>query len=660
MATSKAHSHRSGKTGFFIGLLITLLLSFLMLVKFAPLEMMEEKLYDYRFRIRGTVPPPDKIVIAAIDEKSIERLGRWPWGRDKIANLVEKLARSGAEIIALDIIFSESEKNDLMLSRSIKEAGNVILAVVFDFNATQERLGTGTLVNSAFISATNPEMFSKYSPITSKSILMPVSELSNEAMALGHINMIPDSDGTLRWEPLVIGHNANLYPSLTLWAAATYLGVPKEKIVLDAAAGIRLGKRYIPTDRWGRMLINYYGPEHTFRHLSISDILDGNVKPGMLEGRIVLIGATAVGIYDLRVTPFSPAMPGIEKHASVIMSILDNRLLTGASRSANIAIVIFSGFIFSLLVTRFRALWASVITALALLSIFSAGYYVFAYKQIWVNMAYPSANILLIFISVTAYHFAVEEKYARRIRAMFSNYVTERLVNEMIKNPDMAKLGGERRCVTVLFSDVSGFTAFSEKHAPEEVVAILNEYLHAMTEVIFKWEGILDKFIGDAIVAFWGAPMRQENHSELAVRCALNMVKRLGELQEKWKSEGKDPLSMGIGINTGEVIVGNIGAEGMKMDYTVIGDHVNLGARIESLTRKYNVYLLMSEYVVNNIRGLVASKKIGHVSVKGLENVIVKGKETPVGIYEIKALHDDAESIISEPENGKVLKLTDK
>ncbi len=178
---------------------------------------------------------------------------------------------------------------------------------------------------------------------------------------------------------------------------------------------------------------------------------------------------------------------------------------------------------------------------------------------------------------------------------MFSSYVTERIVNELIKNPDMAKLGGERREITLLFSDVRGFTSFSEKHTPEEVVSILNEYLGAMTGIVFKWEGTLDKFIGDAILAFWGAPMHQENHAELAVKCALEMVSTLRQLQQKWPSEGKPALDCGIGINTGEVIVGNIGAEGKKMDYTIIGDHVNLGSRIESLTRKYNVHILMTD-----------------------------------------------------------------
>jgi adenylate cyclase len=281
------------------------------------------------------------------------------------------------------------------------------------------------------------------------------------------------------------------------------------------------------------------------------------------------------------------------------------------------------------------------------------GYYLFLKRGLWMELSYPLSNIVFIYSFITVYHYAEEEIKAKRIRAMFSSYVTEKIVNELTKNPGMAKLGGDRREVTVLFSDIRGFTTFSEKHSPEVVVSILNEYLSAMTEIIFRWEGTLDKFVGDEIVAFWGAPVPQENHAELAVRCALNMVEKLNELRRKWQKEGKVPLEAGFGLNTGEVIVGNIGAEGKKMDYTVIGDHVNLGARVEALTRKYNTDILVTEFTLNKIKDLVRPKNgqiIGHVVVKGLERVTVKGKEKPVRVYEVKSLEPDTESRIIELE----------
>lgn len=651
---------QKGKLEILIGLSITTFTILLMLLKLSPLETLEEKLLDYRFKVRGTIKPPDTVLIAAIDEKSIEKLGRWPWDRDKFAELVNKLNDAGAEIIVFDIIFSEKEKNDPLLGRAINNAGNVILPIVFDFEKDSDMPENDFLLSSAFTSIVNHEMFYKYNPIMSKRVLIPVPEIIQNVMGLGHINMFPDSDGTLRWESLIIGYKDYLYPSITLQAAAFYLGIPHEKVVIKATEGIQLGKRFISTDRWGRSLIHYYGPEQTFKHISISDILEGSVRPEDLQGKIVLIGATAVGIYDLRVTPFSPAMPGVEKHANVISSILENRFIRCVPLSTNLIVLLLSGCLFSILIPRFKAAGASAIAGIFLLIVLLSGYYLFAKNGLWINIAYPSINILFIFISVTAYNYAVEEKRARKIRAMFSSYVTEKVVNELIKNPGMAKLGGERREITVLFSDVRGFTSLSEKHSPEEVVSILNEYLGEMTEIVFKWEGTLDKFIGDAILAFWGAPMKQENHAELAVKCALNMVKRLEELQQKWRSEGKPVLDCGIGINTGEVLVGNIGAEGKKMDYTVIGDHVNLCSRVEGLTKKYNVHILITEFTMNKIKESITTGKLWRTEVTGLEKVVVKGKEQPVAIYKVKSLEQGAESRIKEVEEEKVVTMNEK
>jgi adenylate cyclase len=269
-------------------------------------------------------------------------------------------------------------------------------------------------------------------------------------------------------------------------------------------------------------------------------------------------------------------------------------------------------------------------------------------------------NMGTILLAQTINKLLFEETQSRQIRAMFSSYVTERLVDAMIHNPEMARLGGEKREITVLFSDVIGFTTYSENHQPEEVVAILNEYLGAMTDVVLKWDGILDKFIGDAIVVFWGAPMKQDDHAERAVRCALEMQQRLEQLRRKWEEEGRAPLSSGIGLNSGEAIVGNIGAEGKKMDYTVIGDHVNLGARVEGLTRRYDARVLMTEYTLEKLRPMIASGQFPGVSILGQERVIVKGKETPVGIFAVESLDPGAATVVVECDPEKVVRLTEK
>ncbi|OGW11921.1 MAG: guanylate cyclase [Nitrospinae bacterium RIFCSPLOWO2_12_39_16] len=651
---------RGGRLKFFIGSSITILITGLMLLNLSPINALEDRLLDYRFKIRGAVKPPKDIIIAAIDEKSIDMLGRWPWDRDIMADVLKKLKGLGVRIIVFDIIFSEAEKNDTLFSKAMTDAGNVILPVFFEFDSESDIPDEEFISDSSFVNVKNSDKFNQYNPIGAKKITTPVSELGKSAIALGYVNTFPDDDGILRWEPLVIEYNGYLYPSITLQSAVKYLKIPNKMVILEATEGIRLGETYIPTDRFGRTLINYYGTDQTFSYFSISDILDGNIKPEDFHDKIVLIGATAVGIYDLRVTPFTAAMPGVEKHANVIASIIEKKFIKSAPKLINITILLLSGLLLSLLIVRFKAFGGSAITISFLFFISLLGYYLFAQKGIWINITYPILNIFFVFISVTIYNYVAEERYAKRIRAMFSSYVTEKIVNELIKNPDMAKLGGERREITVLFSDVMGFTSFSEKHAPEEVVAILNEYLGEMTDIVLKWEGTLDKFIGDAILTFWNAPMRQENHAELAIKCALNMVGRLKELQKKWQAEGKPILDCGIGINTGEVIVGNIGAERKKMDYTVIGDHVNLGSRVESLTRKYNTHILITEFTLSKIKDLLADETIWKTEVTGLEKVIVKGKERPVGIYRVESLGHGVKSRVVEYQEGKVVKMEEK
>ncbi|HMK48694.1 MAG TPA: adenylate/guanylate cyclase domain-containing protein [Thermodesulfovibrionales bacterium] len=650
------------KVIFLIGLFITALFAVLMKLGFYPLEILEDKMYDLRFKLMGKTKAPDNIVIAAIDEKSIEKLGRWPWGRDRMAGLLDKLSKAEAELIVFDIFMPESEVHDLMLAKAVKNAGNVLLPLVFSFDTSQTSRQNEHITYAAVQQITNSEKFGKYAPIHASGVLAPVLVLMQESMAIGHINMKPDdNDGTLRWEMMAIEYNGYLYPSLDALTAAVYLGIPFEKVAVDATRGIQLSqKRFIPTDEHGRSLIYYYGRSFTFKHYSISDIIEGEVGAKQLAGKIVLVGATAMGIYDLRVTPFSPAMPGVEKHANVISSILEKRFLRKAPLHTNIIILVLSGLFISFFVSRFKASVSLLFTFCVVVLLTAASYYLFAFKGIWIYVAYPSIAILLIFANGSAYSHAVEETYARKMKAMFSSYVTERVVNELIRNPGMAKLGGERKNVTILFSDVRGFTSFSESHSPEEVVPILNEYLGAMTEIIFKWEGTVDKFMGDAILAFWGAPMKQDNHPELAIKCSLHMLSKLRELQEKWKAEGKPALDAGIGINTGDVIVGNIGAEGRKMDYTVIGDHVNLASRVEALTRKYNASILITEFTMHEISKAIEAGRIGHIEATGLEKVIVKGKENAVGIFELKILDHNSKTVVTEFKDGNVVRFKEK
>lgn len=633
---------------FLIGLCITLLFSGGAIVKFLPLEHMEYRLYDLRYKIRGKTPPPKDVVIVTIDDKSLEKIGRWPWDRSKIAAVIDALKQMGAKVIALDIIFSEPSKDDAILKNSIQAAGNVILPVVFQFGSEKKIVQDDALFNAAIPMIRNLDDMAIFPPISAGSILRPMANLSSVANTLGHINMIADADGVLRFEVLAIEYNGEFYPSIGLQAARLYQGVPMEALSLNLARGVQLQDAFIPTDFWNRTLIHYYGPEGSFPLISIVDVMEGKVHPSAVKGKIVFIGATAIGIYDLRVTPTSPDMPGVEKHANVTASILQQKFVHRVKNIVNVILILLTGILFSIFMTRARALMGALIGLVFISGVLFAGYFILFKFGLWIDMSYSTLSILSIYLVTTAYRYTTEERHARQVKAMFSSYVTEKLVNELIKNPELAKLGGERREITVLFSDVRGFTTFSEQHSPEEVVAQLNEYLTAMSEVIFRWDGTLDKYIGDAIVAFWGAPVPQENHAELAVKCALNMVQRLGELQKKWIAEGKVPLAAGIGINTGEVVVGNIGSEGKKMDYTVIGDHVNLGARVESLTKKYNSAILVTEFTMNKIMSRIKEGAFYRLSVAGVDRVIVKGKDMPVTLCAINATAPGSESSIEE------------
>jgi adenylate cyclase len=298
--------------------------------------------------------------------------------------------------------------------------------------------------------------------------------------------------------------------------------------------------------------------------------------------------------------------------------------------------VLFLIFLFALVLGIFLPRLGAGAGALLFVALF-AGYlgtvhYLFVSQGIWFNLVYPASALFFGYTSQTAYRFFTEERRARDIRRMFSSYVSKRIVDELIKDPSKAKLGGDRKEITVLFSDIRGFTSFSEKHQPEEVVKLLNEYLGAMTEIVFAHEGTLDKFVGDAIMALWGAPVGQPDHAERAVRCALAMIERLEQLQAKWRSEGKYAIDIGIGINTGDMVVGNMGAEGKKMDYTVIGDNVNLGARLEGLTRQYNNHIIISEFTYEKVKHLARVNELGSVTVKG--------KQQPVVIYDLVGLKE--------------------
>jgi len=618
-------------------------------------ERVETLTFDYRFHIRNLFSQPvksGKVVIVAIDEKSLKEFGRWPWSRMLMARLIDEIVALDPKALAVDIFFSEPETReaDETLGNSFQKAkGKVVLALPFDIpvgkksrdmkNISDEIKDAKNIpdeiIDSAFLKV--EELLSLH-PIEANKILPTISDIMR-TNSNGHVWSHPDLDGKLRWEFLYLKYGDEIFPSLALQTARLSLKLKEDEMAILGNRGVSLGTDiFIPSDRSGRMLVNYLGKEGTFQYISAADILTKKVRKEELLNKTVFLGTTAIATYDLKNTPFSANMPGVEKNATVVENILSGNFLSKSNGYIEMIVIIITGIITGIFLPRFSALKGALLSF-----VFFSGYIVsaqllFIYANLWINLIYPAVNIMMIAVVVTVAKYFFEEKKSRQIRTMFSSYVSPKIVEELMSDPEKAKLGGERKVVTILFADIIGFTSLSEKKSPEEVVEMLNEYFKEMADIIFRWDGTLDKFVGDEIMAFWGAPIDQPNHAELAFRCALNMADSLERMQKKWIKEGKEILDCGIGINTGEVIIGNIGAVSKKMDYTIIGDHVNIAARVEKLTRNYNAKIVLTEYTKNHLDDLLGKGSIGHCSFRELDCVRVKGKEKEVRIFELKGI----------------------
>lgn len=620
-------------------------------------EHIESRTYDVRLRLRDSIRKPylsDDIVIVAIDEKSIREIGRWPWKREVMADLVSRISGARPKVIGLDIMFTEPENaaSDQKLAEAISSAGNVVLAMPFFVPEGKQYRGPVAetpdyLWDQAFVVVRSSKGidWTKW-VFTADRFTLPVENIARAA-ALGYVYTKPDMDAVIRWEILYLKYGDDLYQPLSLQVARLALGLAPKDIVVYRGAGLQVGSQFIPTDLSGRALINYAGREHTYPYISASDILKDPLAAKRLSNNIVLVGTSALATYDQKITPLSTDMPGVEKNANVVSNIINNDFIRPSPGIVEIVVIIVTGIFLGLLLPRLGALSSSLIAAGFILLYLIASVSLLIYGNLWVNLLYPTLNMISIAVVQTGLRFFYEEHQAKEIRRIFSSYVSPKIVRELIEHPEKAKLGGERKLVTILFSDVIGFTSLSEKREPEDVVALLNEYFGEMTEIIFKWEGTLDKFVGDEIMVLWGAPLDQSDHAERAVQCALEMSKKLDEMRRDWAKRGVEGLDCGIGINTGEVIIGNIGALGKKMDYTAIGDHVNLAARVEKLTRQYatrilvtgNTYLAVKQGGVTQGIGQMDSENNGEgpVVFSELGAVRVKGKENEVRIYGCRA-----------------------
>jgi len=639
------------------------------------LDTIELKTIDMRFLTRQRIAPGPEVVMAVIDEKSVAREGKWVWPRTKIADLVDRLSDAGARVIAFDIGFLEPDDqrviralekvsatvqdlgigeerlsayladlktasdNDRRLADAIEGARAVVVLGYFfhldlevlehmdaDALAEHQHNVQGSAYKTVRYESAQAQHVPLIDAVAPQSNIPIISEATAYA---GFFNMYPDPDGVVRWMPGVLRFNDVLYAPLSLAAASAYLQEPLGLRVADyGVQEILLGDLAVPTDESGRILINYRGEAKTFPHLSITDILNGAVDKAAIADKIVVVGATAVGIYDLRVTPFGTVYPGLEIHANIIDSLLQQDFMYQPAWAAvfDIMAILFFGILLGFLLARVGALVGAAAGATLCVVYILICQYLFS-SQGWVlNLVYPLTVTLTIYGVVTAYRYLVETRQKKFVRDAFSTYLAPSVVKNLIDSPEKLVLGGEKRVITAFFSDVQGFTSISERLSPEELVELLNEFLTEMTDIILRHEGTVDKFEGDAIIAFFGAPNELENQAEVACMACIDMQQRLAELRSKWAGEGRPSLSMRIGLCTGPAVVGNMGSKS-RMDYTMMGDTVNTAARLEGVNKVYGTYTMISESTYRAAGDWIRARE--------LDAINVVGKAEPVKIYEL-------------------------
>ena len=658
------------------------------------IQNIEARSLDARFVLRGERPHDDRIVIVDIDEKTLEKVGSFPIPRSAYARMVDNLHKGGAAIVAFDAVFSKPEKNsavealkkleaevqgqapgpvlerirqiektsdnDALLAESVKQAGNVVIGHIFldEVRAkSQDPVAAETYYNVLW-GQPFPQMrplakFGKFNLDTAwydrdqrhngqvaVSVEPNIQIIAEAARSYGFFNNDPDGDGTYRRGRLLIRYqNFEWYPSLALETVRQYEELPNEQVIgymsPDGLDSIQLGSHLLKPRPDATVLINYAGSFRTYPHYSMIDVIDGAVAPETFRDKIVLLGATALGIGDIRPTPFqSEDYMGVEIHANVIDNILHNGergrgFLTRALQEEmiDLGFILAFGLGLGYLFSRAKPITstAAVVVALAVFGL--VAYEAFARFGMWLSFVLPATVLIFNYASVTSFRMIFEEREKRKIRRAFGQYVAPGVIALLEKDPQRYfKPGGEMKDLTVMFSDIRDFTHIAEGLTPDELVNSLNEYLGEMTDVLFKSWGTLDKYIGDAIMAFWGSPYPQEEHAIRGASCALEMIKRLHELNEQWSAAGRKTLRIGIGLNTGPVNVGNMGSE-RRLSWTVMGDNVNLASRLEGLTKKYGCAILISEFTYGEVQGAFVCRE--------LDRIRVKGKEQPVAVYEL-------------------------
>ncbi len=656
------------------------------------LHRLENIAYDARLVFTMPKTKDPRIVIVDIDEKSLAAEGRWPWSRDKLATMLDQLFdHYKVSLTAFDVVFAEAEETSglkvlqqleqeqFSQDPAIKERMAELEAGLDHDRAFAQSMTNRRVVMGYFFTNTDesgatakvghlpPPTFTAQA-FAGRKIEIPTADgyganldiLQQQAYASGHFISEPDSDGVVRRVPMLYKYKKNYYPTLALVIAKAIMKV--DKIGLGFPEQSKAGSRYsqlewlelgqvkIPVDKHARTLVPFRGPAGSFPYISATDVIHGKADPAVLKGRIVLLGTTAKGLLDLRATPVAPDFPGVEVHANLISGMLGVPGQTGKSSSikenpaytlgAEFVLLLVSGLIMAIVLPAMSPLLATGSTFILLAGIATTNLAVWY----WGNMVFPMATgimtILVLFLFNMSYGYLIEERGKRQLANQFGQYIPPELVDELNENPEAMTRSSVNKELTVLFSDVRGFTTISEGLPPDELSQLMNEYLTPMTRIIFEQRGTIDKYMGDAIMAFWGAPLDDQDHARNALKSAFIMLRELHELQKQFVAKGWPAIRIGVGINSGNMNVGNMGSE-FRRAYTVMGDAVNLGSRLEGLTKTYVVELIVSEST---------AKAVPEYAYRELDRVRVKGKDKPVTIYEPIGLKAE----ISEEEKSEL------
>lgn len=627
-----------------------------------PLELIELRAYDYRLLQRGAQAPSPDVVLVAVDDASLKELGRWPWSRARVADLLARIDAGGPRVIGIDLVQAEPtascdvsalqgvlgdaceaevtralsgpQSDDARLATVIRDSGRIVLGYFFDFQRNDDSPYSGESVYPLVQRApgANDEKVTRGFSLTQN-----LPGLAEAAAGLAYFNFQPDEDGLYRHAMLTVRfHDRMMLPlSLAMLQRAFPDRKPAIRIGQFGVESVRFGTQQIPVDDHGQMLINYRGPGSTFPPVSAAAVLGGRVAPETFRDKLVVLGVTAIGVGDVRAAPFDRVYPGAEIHATVLDNILRDDFVQRPSWAGPDVFVILALAVLLGIALQFtRGLGGVGFAALLLVGYAIVSQMLFTRTATVLGFVYPTLTIVLVYVGVSVQHYLTVDREKRRTRRMLDLYLSPALAEYISERPETLALGGEKRDRTVLFSDVKGFTTISERLAPEELVELLNTYLGEMTDVVFAHDGMLDKYIGDGVMAVWGAPVPQDDHAARACRAALEMIERLDALNAAIAARGWPQLHVRIGLNSGPMVFGNMGSRG-HLSLTVMGDNVNLGARLEGVNKQYGTAILASEATV-----LAAGDTI---ITRELDVVRVKGKDETSRIYEVLGPADRAD-----------------